>query len=352
MRSARFSGLAWSFALLLALQTVAHAQPDTARRDAEARFREGLSRVQSGDFASARVAFVQAYAVLKSADVLWNLALSELKSNHPLEALEHFEEYVRDARTSEPDRARARRYIDELHGKVGRLAVDAPSGLTLVVDGRVLPQLTPLAVPIDVAPGEHFVEARLGDRSRMMRIQAAAGSVVALRFRADELATGGAAGSSGAASANGSAAANGASTTGPVEPSNEQPRSETSRYVVSGVLFGAGVVAAGTAVAFALSASSSKSDGDALLSAASDNACVRSSSPDCAALDAARRAELRSDGWALGLGITSGALIAGSAAAFFLWPRAGGDRSPSSRGRVRVTPIVGATNGANLTTSF
>lgn len=342
MHSARL--LAWSFALLL-IPGAAFAQPDVARRDAEARFKEGLARVQSGDFEAARLAFVQAYSVLKSSDVLWNLALSELKSNHPLEALAHFNDYVKDARTSEPDRAKARKYIDELHTRVGRVTVDAPAGATLLVDGRPLAEMAPLAEPIDVAPGEHFVEARLGDRSRNLRVEAPAGGVVAVHFRADEFANG----ASTAPAAASAASSTPSSAEKPVEPPAESPRSETTRYVVSGVLVGAGIVAAGGAVAFALSATSSKKDGDAIMSGAPSNACVGVTSSDCAALDDARRSEIRKDNWAVGLGVTSAALVVGGVATFFMWPHQGGG---SSAGNVRVAPLVGGATGASVLGSF
>ena len=73
--------------LLVALgaPTIASAQDEGAKHDAQARFEEGMKRVRSGDFEGGRLAFIQAYAVLKNPDILWNLALSELKSSHPLE---------------------------------------------------------------------------------------------------------------------------------------------------------------------------------------------------------------------------------------------------------------------------
>lgn len=346
MRSARL--LAWSFALFLFVPSVAMAQPDTARRDAEARFKEGLARVQSGDFEAARLAFVQAYAVLKSADVLWNLALSEMKSNHPLEALAHFKEYMRDARTSEPDRAKARKYVDELHARVGRVTVDAPAGATIVVDGRTLPQVAPLGEPVDVTPGEHFVEARIGERSRSMRLDAAAGVVVVAQFRADELSGG--AGAAGAAGAGGASTApvNGGSN-GVVSPPPEEKADQTARYVVSGALVGVGLIAAGTAVAFAISSSSSKDEADRLLSGAAPNVCARNATPDCAALDDARRSEIDKANMALGLGIASAGLVAGGVATFFLWPKGG--NTSAARG-VRVSPLAGNVTGASISTSF
>ena len=65
----------------------AQAQEDAATRDAKARFEEGLKRYEAQDFEGARVAFQQAYSVLHAVDILYNLALSELRSNRPVEAL-------------------------------------------------------------------------------------------------------------------------------------------------------------------------------------------------------------------------------------------------------------------------
>jgi hypothetical protein len=342
-------------AMLFALD--ASAQPDLARRDAEARFREGLSRVQANDFEGARLAFVQAYSVLKSTDVLWNLALSEMKSQHSLEAVGHFKEYVKDARTSEPERVKARKYIEELHARVGRVSVDAPAGATIVVDGVVLPTLAPLSEPVDVAPGEHFVEARLGDRSRLLRVQATGGGVAALQFRGEDLVAGGGAAASGASPM--SAATPGGPDTPPngVDPSKgppaePEPASDKTRWIVSGAVVGVGVAAGVTAIVFAVSSSSSRSEADGYLPHGASNACVGSAAPkECSQLDAARRAEIRDGNWAVGLGVTSAVLIAGGVATFLLWPGKPATVTATARA-LRVTPLVGPTNGAMLTTSF
>ena len=351
MRQSRFFVGPLALTFTLALAAGAQAQPDTARKDAESRFKEGLARVQGGDFEAARVAFVQAYAVLKSTDVLWNLALSELKSSHPLEALAHFKEYVKDARTSEPDRAKGRKYIDELNAKVGRVTIDAPAGLTIVVDGKVLPQPTPISEPIDVAPGEHFVEARLGDRSRILRVEPAAGSIVAIHFRADELAVGGA--SAGAAAAPAPSATTPAPADGarPVTPPPDEQKSSSVMPIVGWALVGAGVVAGGVATVFAVSSSSSSKDADGILSGAPSSACRQSTSPDCAALDDARKSAASKADMAVGFGVAAGALVVGGAAVL-LWPKAGG-AGAASAARAQVTPIVGAkVTGAAFTTTF
>ena len=70
---------------------------DTAQRDAQARFEEGLARVRADNLAGALVSFQQAYAVMHKPAVVWNLALVEEKTSRPVEALAHFREYLRTA---------------------------------------------------------------------------------------------------------------------------------------------------------------------------------------------------------------------------------------------------------------
>ena len=77
--------------------------PDEARADAEKRLEEGLQRYAKGDYEGARLAFAQAYAVLTSIDLLYNLMRSEVKSGHPLEALVHIHQMLRDPKATTED---------------------------------------------------------------------------------------------------------------------------------------------------------------------------------------------------------------------------------------------------------
>ena len=114
-------------ALLLAASSSARADDDRANREAEARFKEGLARVKSKDFEAARLSFEQAYAVLHRPLILWNLALSEEKTSHPLEALGHFRQVAREA-PSDADRASAQKHVEALLGELARIDVQAPAG--------------------------------------------------------------------------------------------------------------------------------------------------------------------------------------------------------------------------------
>src|ERR1700683_279511 len=124
----RAVGMGW---LAVALAVTTCAAPawadDKATRDAQARFVEGLDRVKAGDFEAARRSFAQAYAVLHKPDILWNLALSEQKSGHVLEALAHFRELQRDFAQG-PDRVDAAKHLSELVAATGHVEVVAAPG--------------------------------------------------------------------------------------------------------------------------------------------------------------------------------------------------------------------------------
>src|SRR5579872_3304335 len=112
-------GLGWG--LLLGALVGASAGPaladDKATREAQARFEEGIRRVKAGDYEAARMSFVQAYSVLKRPEILWNLALSEQKSGHLVDAIGHFKLVQRGAKGPD-DRAAAAKHVTELTTQV------------------------------------------------------------------------------------------------------------------------------------------------------------------------------------------------------------------------------------------
>src|SRR5882672_9324978 len=136
-------------ALVLAASSPAAADDEKANREAEARFKEGLARVKTKDYEAARLSFEQAYAVLHRPLILWNLALSEEKTNHPLDALAHFRQVAREA-PGDADRASAQKHVDTLLTQLSRIDVQAPPGASLALDGGDLAGTAPLGDPLDV----------------------------------------------------------------------------------------------------------------------------------------------------------------------------------------------------------
>ncbi len=166
-------------AAILVAATPARAD-DVTTKEAQARFEEGLGRVKDGDFEGARVSFAQAYAVLKKPDILWNLALAEQKSGHPVEAIGHFKQLQREART-DGDRANASKHVTDLLVQTGHIEVAAVSGAQVSVDGSVV-GVAPLADQVDVAAGKHHVESTSPQGAKSADVDAALGQVVHVSF--------------------------------------------------------------------------------------------------------------------------------------------------------------------------
>jgi hypothetical protein len=178
----------WTKASLAAALLVASARAygaDKSTREAEARFQEGLARVKSHDFEAARLSFAQAYAVLRRPQILWNLALAEEKTDHLVEALQHFRGVADDAAAG-PDRANAQRHVDSLMALTGHIDVKAPPGAQVSVDGSTT-FTAPLAVPIDVVAGRHVVDADVPVGPRSIPIEVAEGQVARVTFGAPEV---------------------------------------------------------------------------------------------------------------------------------------------------------------------
>ncbi len=158
----RSIALALCFALApTALGGAAFAQPadDPSIKAARARFQEGVTFYDKGEFENARAAFLQAYALRKHPAVLLNLAQSSLRSGHTLEASKYLQQYLRESQSLSPaQKADAERGLLEARQKLGRIEILAPAGAMLTVDGDGV-GTAPLAEPVDVEPGAHKVKA-------------------------------------------------------------------------------------------------------------------------------------------------------------------------------------------------
>ena len=160
------------------------ADADQARADAQKRLSEGLDRYGRGDYDGARLAFQQAYAVLASVDLLYNLSRAEVKSGHALEAIVHLHQILRDPKATEDDHTKAARLLDDANRITAHIAVNAPAGAEILID-HVPSGEAPLNEPFDVTPGKHLCEARGNGASRVVEIVASVGDVVTARFALD-----------------------------------------------------------------------------------------------------------------------------------------------------------------------
>jgi hypothetical protein len=161
---------------LLLVPAPALAQDDVTLTMARERFKEGVAYFDKKDFAKARVAFLQAYALKKHPAVLLNLAQSELRSGHEADAAKHFAQYLREHKdATDAERQGAETGLTAAKALVAEvlLSVDA-NGAEIYVDGDLEGQ-APLPGSVYLAPGPHEIQARKEGKSATTTVNAAAG---------------------------------------------------------------------------------------------------------------------------------------------------------------------------------
>lgn len=304
--------------LTLALATPARAD-DAATKEAQARFKEGLALAEASKFEEARLKFLQAYSMSKAPSVLYNLATTERKTGHDVEAAEHYRTFLKssvyDARINDATREAAKKYIAELLEKLGRIDVDAPDGTKISVDGKALEE--PPSEPIVVTPGKHKVEGALGGKVMAVTVESAAGQIVKAKLEV------------------------GASPPSPptMPPASEGPvpTRTTAGWVVPLSLAVAGIAAGTVGAVFASAAQSSKEEFEAMRRERR-GLCATSGGSECSAYDA-KRDDAEGEATASYVGYAAGGLfVAGAVATYLLFtPRA---VTSSSRGVV-LTPHAG-----------
>jgi hypothetical protein len=300
---------------------------DAAMAEAQKRFTEGLERADSGKFDEARLKFLQAYAVLKAPAVLFNLASSEQKTNHDVEAIEHYRAFLRsgvnDTRITDAMREKAKANIAELLKKVGQVEIDAPEGAKISVDSVVLDEAP--KEPVAVAAGKHKIEATFGGKVKSVTVDAKVGEIAKAKL---------------------DFTAGGPDITTPPRVDDGGERTTVGWAVpISLAVLGVGGVVVGGVFA---SASQSSKDESATLG--TPGVCASPTSTACAAYDA-KRDDAESQATLSYVGyVAGGVLLAGAVATFLFWPKSGTPRNSSS---LKLAPVVGPrTAGGSLQLHF
>ena len=337
----------------LAIASASHvAAADDAKgvHDAQAHFAEGIARVKKGDYESARISFAQAYVVLHKPDILWNLALSEEKSGHPLEALGHFKELTRDAE-ADVDRANAQKHVADLMSQTGHVDVHAPPGTRVTIDGVQRASAAPFAEPLDVLAGKHVIEGRAGDDMKSVTVWVGGGETRVATIggegagapSASPASTPGPGLAAGPASTTGSALATPSASASPA--ADVAAPGSSARVITSAALGAAGLVAIGVGVYFGLQSQSDGNTAAHYRSMHPSDYCANPGNVDCGAWSDAVSAQNRDATISNVLYVGGGVLVAGAVATWLLWPKA---RSEASAAGLRVAPVVGST-GAGVT---
>jgi PEGA domain len=169
---------------LLLLPVPSLAQDDVTLTMARERFKEGVSYFDKKDFAKARVAFLQAYALKKHPAVLLNLAQSELRSGHEADAAKHFAQYLREHReATEAERQGAETGLTAAKALVAEVTLDVDAtGAEIYVDGDLEGQ-APLPGSIYLAPGSHELQARKDGKTATSEVNASAGQSTNVKLK-------------------------------------------------------------------------------------------------------------------------------------------------------------------------
>jgi hypothetical protein len=319
----------------------APAQPpptaDQARADAEKRLDEGLQRYAKGDFEGARLAFAQAYAVLTSIDLLYNLMRAEVKSGHPLEALVHIHQLLRDPKATTEDRAKAERLLEEANRATGHVAIEAPDGAEIVLDD-VPSGEAPIKEAYDVTPGKHTVAAKGSGSSRVVTVDAPAGQIVTARFA---LEVGRAPTVSGPVPVPGAAPM--VATPQHAEPAQDQPpferhRESNARIVAPLVIGALGVVALGVGVGMGVASQGQQSDATAFRSANPQGFCANQASSTCGQYQGILNSQQGDTNVSRAMLVTGGVLAVAAVVTYVAWPRVS---KKERAGGTWVSPTLG-----------
>ncbi len=147
---------------LLLWPTLAWAAPGPG----DAKFEEGVRAYEKGSYAEAAADFSAAYDASHNATHLWNLALAEIKAGHPWAAFGDLNAYTMSSDANSQNLDHAFKLIERMKQQIGHLAVSAPAGTEVSVDGVSKGKAKAGApVEIDVDPAtSHVVEGHLGQR--------------------------------------------------------------------------------------------------------------------------------------------------------------------------------------------
>lgn len=161
----------------------AQGASDEAKNMARARFADGVTYYDGGQFELARASFLQAYALRKHPAILINLAWSSLKSGHALEAARYFKQFLmEDAQITDTQKGDANEGLNQARAKLGQVEVRAAPGSDVTIDNDHV-GTTPLPDTVDVEVGPHTVRVRTSDGSvDAQRITVAGGERVIARF--------------------------------------------------------------------------------------------------------------------------------------------------------------------------
>jgi hypothetical protein len=165
------------------------ASPDAAKAEAFRRFQAGLDHFDRQEWSAALAEFLKSRELYRTRAATKNAAICLRKEGRFDEALEMYEELLRDfPDLPQQDRDFAGREIQQLQGSIGAVDVrGAEPGATVVIDGRER-GTAPVAGPLRVSAGSHVVRVfKEGFVPFESRVDVAGQQSVVVQVRLDAL---------------------------------------------------------------------------------------------------------------------------------------------------------------------
>jgi hypothetical protein len=163
IRTTQAAALAIVVVCSSAITVRAAAEPSDAQAKARAQglLSEGTAAYGRGDYAAALDKFTAAYKIFPSPKLWFNIGQANRDLGRPVEAVEAFDRFLRDAGDAPPETlGEARRSAAELKTKLGQIQVScAVDGTEITVDGKQVGS-TPLGEMLWTTPGRHQVAAQ------------------------------------------------------------------------------------------------------------------------------------------------------------------------------------------------
>ena len=154
---------------------------DRAKDAAEAKLVDGVELLKTRSYHQALERFEQAYALLPSPLIFYDLGLAELGLGDAPRALESFDRFLAEAPDAPADkRQKAERYREQLRARVSIVTLESDANVgaaELTVDGLSLGRVS-LPRRLYLAPGSHDLVARADGSAQPATISCPAGQAL------------------------------------------------------------------------------------------------------------------------------------------------------------------------------
>jgi hypothetical protein len=159
-------------------------EPPAAKQAAEAKLMAGVDLLKARNYREALARFEEAYALVPSPLIFYDIGLARRGLGDDPRALESFERFLAEAPEAPADkRRRADGYRDELRARVSVVTLEANVGAAdLTVDGVDLGRVS-FPRRLYLGPGPHELVARAGGAAQVATLSCSAGEALAFTVR-------------------------------------------------------------------------------------------------------------------------------------------------------------------------